>query len=1098
MALRFTIIDQFGHSTIIDEPVGWDGINLHYTRHKEWHGFIDMVDDTVGTLQFFGDGYHILKNAFTTYGIEAQCGFLVEFQCSDTGSWDTIYQGQFSFYKYKEVQGVNGCHVECSVESSNNVMVLKNRYDQKVDLNSLIPFQTPQNPQASTLNTIQAISTTQNYPPDPGLVDISTGDTYLVPNPSGTWESGTAGYIATWTDAGAFTYTLPLSGQVLVDMSTHKSYVYNGSTWGPFTGQMAIYNALGSEVLMPSKTIQLVTKADVDPSPYAYPHSATAIPSGGSSFTLNNGGLDGYYIPDAWYSSDPTSQSVYSMQLSWIGGLISEGLPSFTGAGSNLWIAHFLGDSAVGADPIFTYTPDSSFTASEVSIDINISGAITAADPSNDSAHPVQVSALKVSLCYGTGSFHDAYNSSTGNLYGAGNSHVITLTGGTQASGSTYFETYVGSNAPINFAYNYTTSVSMATGTNVYLVFEFDFYNSIGRGASYTSFCNIGFSSGSSAAFSIYSSYPDTAAPVYLVNESLSRAAEAITGGNIRAYSDFFGRTDSQPYTTALDGEGSLLCFTNGLLIRGYTLLDGSRPPMPVSLKEMFEALNAIYNIGMCIEPDTNRTGMNRLRIEPMHHFYQPNVMMLCDNVGEVSIENQTDNYVGIFRTGYNKWQGEQTGGLDDFMNKREYRTALSTSKKVLEKYCGFLGSSYAIETTRRQTGINTQDWRFDHENFVICMERNPELSTATATATLVSSTPYTVSGTSYYLLEIGLTLTSGGSGYTHPPRVTITDNTGRQYYTFAALGTLTIDGITTVVPPGAVTAFAPVMSLTTYIPSSFTVSIAAPSQPSAGSGAVGAVILDGSGAVLDVIMTNQGANYSLPPLVQFAAPTNPTVAFGGIQATGIAIMSGGKVTGVQMVNQGYGYTGSSSVNFIIPSTQNLQVEQFALQNPNNTSYTANIIDPTSLYNYRISPVRNAMRWIKSIFQSYSNWMGGVLHFSSGEANIKAKGQYMGIVEGSHQIVPVMENAPMAEDADISYSNFASATVSNYYPLYNNEIVKFTYPLSYNDWVTKIVPNPYGLIQYSVNDGAPQYGWLEDLKYSPFEGTAEFTLKKKI
>jgi len=70
-----------------------------------------------------------------------------------------------------------------------------------------------------------------------------------------------------------------------------------------------------------------------------------------------------------------------------------------------------------------------------------------------------------------------------------------------------------------------------------------------------------------------------------LVNESLSRAAEAITGGNIRAYSDFFGRTDSQPYSSPIDGEGSLLCFTNGLLIRGYTLLDGSRPPMPVSLK---------------------------------------------------------------------------------------------------------------------------------------------------------------------------------------------------------------------------------------------------------------------------------------------------------------------------------------------------------------------------------------------------------------------------------------------------------------------------------------------------------------------------------
>ena len=671
MALRFTIIDQFGTNHIIDEPVGWDAINLHYIRHKEWHGFIDTVDDTMGSLQFYGDGYTILSNAYNSYGVESQCGFLVEFQCDNNApydgdsTWDTIYQGQFSFYKYKEVQGMNGCHVECSVESATNVMVLKNRYEQKVDLNSLVPFQTPANPLASALSPIQALSTTLADPPDPTLVTVNVGDTYLVPS-GGTW-GGAAGDIAVRIDSG-WTYTAPQDGQVLIDMSTHLAYVYSASsgTWGTYTDLLTPYSpAHGGQIPLPSKTIELVTSANVVQGAW----DATAPATKGSSFAIDN-----------------STQSVQSMQLSWIGGVVTEGVPSFSGADPNLWIGHGLGDSAVNAAPVFVYTPDTRYTAAEVSVDIQISGSITANNSANDAAHPVGVSNMKAILCYGSGSYNSVYDSAD----------VATLS---LSSASTYF-----GGPEITFSWSHNTPITIPPGTNIYLVFEFDFD---GRSTSPEQYCNVTFSG--NAKFSIESTYPDTSAPVYLVNESLSRIAEAITDDQIRVYSDFFGRIDSQPYTASRDGEGSLLSITNGLLIRGQSLPDGSQPPMSVSLKELYEALNAIYNIGMSIEPEQNpdRLGLYRLRIEPMQYFYPTSVILTCDNVDEISIENQQDRYVGIFRTGYSKWQGEQSGGLDDFMTKREYRTALSTSKNVLEKYCGFIGSSYAIETTRR-TGAST------------------------------------------------------------------------------------------------------------------------------------------------------------------------------------------------------------------------------------------------------------------------------------------------------------------------------------------------------------------------------------------------------
>ena len=1064
MALRFTIIDQFGTNHIIDEPVGWDAINLHYIRHKEWHGFIDTVDDTMGSLQFYGDGYTILSNAYNSYGVEAQCGFLVEFQCDNNApydgdsTWDTIYQGQFSFYKYKEVQGMNGCHVECSVESATNVMVLKNRYEQKVDLNSLVPFQTPANPLASALSPIQALSTTLADPPDPTLVTVNVGDTYLVPS-GGTW-GGAAGDIAVRIDSG-WTYTAPQDGQVLIDMSTHLAYVYSASsgTWGTYTDLMTPYSpALGGQIPLPSKTIELVTSANVVQGAW----DATAPATKGSSFAIDN-----------------STQSVQSMQLSWIGGVVTEGVPSFSGADPNLWIGHGLGDSAVNAAPVFVYTPDTRYTAAEVSVDIQISGSIIANNSANDAAHPVGVSNMKAILCYGSGSYNSVYDSAD----------VATLS---LSSASTYF-----GGPEITFSWSHNTPITIPPGTNIYLVFEFDFD---GRSTSPEQYCNVTFSG--NAKFSIESTYPDTSAPVYLVNESLSRIAEAITDDQIRVYSDFFGRIDSQPYTASRDGEGSLLSITNGLLIRGQSLPDGSQPPMSVSLKELYEALNAIYNIGMSIEPEQNpdRLGLYRLRIEPMQYFYPTSVILTCDNVDEISIENQQDRYVGIFRTGYSKWQGEQSGGLDDFMTKREYRTALSTSKNVLEKYCGFIGSSYAIETTRRLSGVSTQDWRFDHENFLICLTRT-DLSTAIATSveyymTSEADGPGGIDGTTFTYTVTGVSIGSGGSGYdpgTHP---NVKIYGGGTY-----LGTLTanVSGGSVVSVNLTPTITRSYLSHTSSEPTTATaiwhhltaVIDPPPNLNGAGSGAAATATVEigGSWSIQSISVDNGGSNYSvIPPTVTISAPT----AVGGVQALAVASVVGGVVTGITMINSGSGYTGATpTVTLNTPNIQVLDVEQGTV----NHTGCNNIVDPDTLYNYRISPLRNAMRWLRTIFQSYADWMGGILYYVSGEANIKATGQYRGVSEGSTLIVPVMEKRALAEDQDISYSVFSDS--ANYQPMYTNKLAKFTYPLSYENWLT-LTANPYGRIAYSVNGVDTMYGWIEELKYSPFEGTAEFTLKMQV
>ena len=458
MALRFSIIDQFGNATQIDEPVGWDGINLHYIRHKDWHGFIDTVDDTMGSLQFYGSGYKILKAAFTSYCLEAQCGFLVEFQCADGGdpwdgtSWDTIYRGQFSFHQYKEIQGLNGCHVECSVESNNNVMTLKNRYEHKVNLDSRYPFQTPVSPEASVHAQILAMSTTRTSPPILGIDPLNNGDTYLIPSGSSGW-GGTSGQIAVRTDSG-WNYTSPASGQVLIDMSTRIAYEYAiGPGWTVYTDTFLPYpspdnsylggitipptgtSLLGGNIMLPSKSIIVSTSATVSPIIPADPSTSTS--------------------PCNDYYYENNDQSAYCFTLGFNVG--TEDVPTFSGI-NDTWTGNLFsttGDGTVGqgSSPLLTYTPNSNYYSPQMTFDITINFSIV---PDATLTTPLQISSFDAVLCQGPGAFQDAYRH---------NRIMLTSILGSTSTSTTISATY---------------SITGVTATvpknnNIYLVFQFCF-----------------------------------------------------------------------------------------------------------------------------------------------------------------------------------------------------------------------------------------------------------------------------------------------------------------------------------------------------------------------------------------------------------------------------------------------------------------------------------------------------------------------------------------------------------------------------------------------------------------------------------------------
>ncbi len=373
----------------------------------------------------------------------------------------------------------------------------------------------------------------------------------------------------------------------------------------------------------------------------------------------------------------------------------------------------------------------------------------------------------------------------------------------------------------------------------------------------------------------------------FMINEVFSRIVESSTNSCLRVYSDYLGRTDSQPYQSLVDGCGSLTALTKGLFIRriNKAKTEDTQPIFSVSFKEVFDAINSIENIGCTPEPDPNRPGYERIRIEDADFFYNDTLVLDLGDVSLIKKISSTEIY-NIFKFGYDKWEAEEYNGLDEFLTKREYKTDL-VNKAVFERICKFIASGYAIEITRRQGNDTSKDWRYDNDTFVVCMQR------------------------------------------------------------------------------------------------------------------------DGSNIVVEQ----------------------------------------GNITGAE-----------------------------------------NIIDPSSILNYRISPIRNAMRWIRDVFKGYKNQSNAKTDFTSGDGNYYAKGRYTG---NSCNI----EGIIIAENDTISKDKFADVTKALPYIQAETDVIN-EYPLSHQDY-KKIIANPNGTFTYNYK-GQQHSGFLYDFKYKPEKGTADIILLPKI
>lgn len=215
---------------------------------------------------------------------------------------------------------------------------------------------------------------------------------------------------------------------------------------------------------------------------------------------------------------------------------------------------------------------------------------------------------------------------------------------------------------------------------------------------------------------------PATTAPVYLIHETLSRTAEAITDGCVRVKSSYYGRIDSQPFAFDSDGCGGLRLLTSGLKIRNAP--DGK---FFASMKDLYEGLNPIDNIGFDIITDPDDFRRYIMRIEQVGFFYQDDEIFIIDHIPEATSDVQEQMHYSKILVGYKKWEVEGVNGLDEFNSNREYRTSLDTVNSTLDITSALIAGSYPIEITRQQNFADSgaADTKFDNDIFIITLLRN-------------------------------------------------------------------------------------------------------------------------------------------------------------------------------------------------------------------------------------------------------------------------------------------------------------------------------------------------------------------------------------
>jgi hypothetical protein len=134
---KFILISSEGVETEVENPSGWEDVEVTIDRDTDWHGI--FFSYSFSKLEFNGTAASLIKEEYENEGVNGQMNLRILFQCSEDGQYDTFYLGKLSFDDYSDTCGIE-CKVSIGLEDSNDIMLMRNNYEQPVNLNSNVAF----------------------------------------------------------------------------------------------------------------------------------------------------------------------------------------------------------------------------------------------------------------------------------------------------------------------------------------------------------------------------------------------------------------------------------------------------------------------------------------------------------------------------------------------------------------------------------------------------------------------------------------------------------------------------------------------------------------------------------------------------------------------------------------------------------------------------------------------------------------------------------------------------------------------------------------------------------------------------------------------
>lgn len=844
MYWRFKLIDRNNIITVVDEPTGWDNDIVKIARDEKWHGIFFTKQSE--NLVYDGVAARLLKKEYDTYGWQGIMFIQMEERCNEV--WEVADIGRFIFSAFKDACG-DECTVMCPVETSGDIIDIRNRVNQKVDLDTRKAFD--------------------------GITDLP------------------------------------------------------------------VYDKLPLLMLLPSKGIELHDDAEDDKS--------IKIPVDGAPATIPAGNNSEYGMVEFGMNKIVASE---------IGGFSFPEDPFYNCV---LTTSGPLGCSLPSPDAFWLY-PDIISIPNKIVCPLNLAPTVNYSDGLPNFGVVSDVCDLDINLAVG----FENVNLTSRDGYAI----LCRLPAGKVGNAvGDYDWLYVVPGASLVY---HDPAFVLNRGDRLYCFIAMYHLKTEAQTNTPIPAFKMNMIPGSFFRLETLTHAKPTIAKIYMINEVLSRILECITNNRVKVYSDHYGRTDSQPYSVVADGCGSMRGITNGIRVRAA---ENRVPGMPqvyaVSLQDAFDGINPIDNIGIGLEPDPARPGFNRCRVEPWRFFYNNDVIMTCDNVALITREVYNKNIFSTFTFGYAKWEAEEYNGLDEFLTKRIYRTTLNDIQNDFSQISKFVASGYAWEITRRKGNLDSKDWRYDNDTFIVVCRR------------------------------AGFTLTVNNTGF---------------FMTIA---------------PG--------------------------------------LALTGSDILTIANAIDQSTGAPIPSINGDYALSFP-ITTGGVTTTSIfpALPEGN-------------YLVDLLINGVPVTSDNIGVDLGDVDTP------TNIIDPPTIYNWPITPVRNAMRWMNRVLMSYNVFDDDAkIIFTDGDGNYFAGGK-------QKNDACRIEGQVIAENVTISrvlFEEYAAVM-----PFLRAEGIVYDYPMSTVNY-RSIKANPYGTIVYNgCKNGS---AWIDFINYDRSKGMGSFNLIPKI